>query len=555
MKFIVAIFLSGLVWMPGLSQSTNWYQGERSDESPSNIGTDQVYDEVLKDRKSQTVVVAVIDSGVDIEHEDLQEVIWVNHDEVPDNGVDDDQNGYVDDVNGWNFIGGPNGQQVDGDTFEMTRLYAAYRKKFTDRDPSTLNKDEKEEYEEYVKYGKRIKKEIKKAQDNYNEIKPQFDVFDRVLRHIERIEKEMPLNKALADSLSTLFNSNDAITANILNYYLSETGSIPKAEKMREELVDPLEEGLKHYGYKFKYNWNPDYNPRYLVGDNYADVHEKYYGNPLVEGPDAYHGTHVAGIIAARRNNGVGINGVSDNVRIMVLRAVPDGDERDKDIANAIRYAVDNGASIINMSFGKGASPHKEIVDDAIRHAEKNDVLVVHAAGNSSNNLAENDNYPNDRFAKPKGFLFFRKKYAKNYISVGASAPSKGANMVADFSNYGADEVDLFAPGVMMYSTVPNNKYSIAQGTSMAAPVISGVAAIIRSYFPTLTAVQVKEAIMKSTAPINTMVKKPGSGELVPFTELSVSGGIVDISAAVELASGMKGKKKIKSRKDQEIRP
>lgn len=554
------------------AQSTNWYQGKRTDKAPSNIGTDIVYEKLLNGKPSQTVVVAVIDSGVDIEHEDLKDIIWVNHDEVPDNGVDDDNNGYIDDINGWNFIGGPNGTQVATDTYEMTRLYAKYRKKYNDRDPNSLNKDELKEYNDFVKFGKRIEKETKKSKkqyeeikQQYDEIKQQYDVFSRVMDHIDILSESYDLNADLMDSLSTSFNPNDAIAANIFNYYYSETGMIPSAEALRADLVDPLggsithhEDALKHYGNKFKYNWNPDYDPRHLVGDNYNDVNERYYGNNELEGPDAFHGTHVAGIIGAIRNNDIGINGIANNVRIMVIRAVPDGDERDKDIANAIRYAVENGASIINMSFGKGASPHKEIVDDAIRFSEKHDVLLVHASGNSSLNIDdmddEDENYPNDYFKKPKGFLFFRKKQAKNYLSIGASGPTHSEDLVADFSNYGKKDVDLFAPGVMMLSTVPNNKYEISQGTSFSAPVISGVAAVIRSYFPALTARQVKEAIMESTVPIHSKVKLPGSEELVPFSELSISGGIINIPAAVNVASKKKGKKKIKNKSKRDIK-
>ena len=552
-SFFLFIGIS-LVFVHLDGQSANWYQGDRNDETPYNIGTDQVYDELLKTKKGQTVVVAVIDSGVDIEHEDLREVIWVNADEIPNNGIDDDKNGYIDDINGWNFIGGSDGTPVAGDTYEMTRQYREYREKFKDVDISQLDKKEKEQYDEYVKFGKRIEQEIKKAQDNYNEVKPQYDVFDRVLNHLEKLNETYELDQKLADSLSTLYNTNDAISANILNYYITETGSVPDIKSLRKELVGPLEEMVDYYGSKFKYNWNPDFDPRHIVGDNYNDVSERYYGNNLVEGPDAYHGTHVAGIIAARRNNGIGINGVAENVRIMAIRAVPDGDERDKDVANAIRYAVDNGASIINMSFGKGASPNKDVVDDAIRHAEKNDVLLVHASGNSSNDIDSTENYPNDYFIKPKGFLFFRKKQPKNYISVGASAPSKEEDMVANFSNYGKKDVDLFAPGVMMFSTTPDDDYDISQGTSMAAPVISGVAAIIRSYYPALTAKQVKEAIMNSTGANDTLVKRPGDNQLVPFSSLSVSGGIIDIQAAILEASRMKGKKKIKKYRPEEIK-
>ena len=532
-------------------QSYNWYQEDITNETPFNIGTESVYNTLLKNRTSRTVVVAVIDSGVDIEHEDLKEVIWVNHDEVAENGIDDDNNGYIDDINGWNFIGGRDGSHVQWDTYEMTRLYAGYKRKYDNADPDKLNEKEIEEYNEFIKFGKRIEKETKGAKIHYDEIKEQYDVFAPIMDHIDRISKKHLLDDELVDSLSTSFNPSDAIAANIFNYYLSETGSIPSAEALRAELIDPLKEGLDYYGSKFKYNWNPDYDPRNIVGDNYEDMDEANYGNNFVEGPDAFHGTHVAGIIAARRNNDIGINGIADNVRIMVLRAVPDGDERDKDVANAIKYAVDNGAGVINMSFGKGASPNKEAVDDAIRYAEKKDVLIVHAAGNASLDLDdsedEDENYPNDYYAKPKGFLFFKKKQPNNYLSVGASGPSDSEDMVASFSNYGKKDVDLFAPGVMMYSTVPGDKYKISQGTSMAAPVISGVAAVIRSYFPSLTATQVKEAILTSASPDNTKVRIPGGDDLVPFSELSVTGGIVNIPKAVKAAAQMKGKKKIKS--------
>ena len=548
---ILAILIFPLI---SQSQSINWYQQNRSSDTPYNLGTDEVYEKILNKKIGNPVIVAVIDSGVDIEHEDLKDVIWVNQDEIPDNGIDDDENGYVDDVNGWNFIGGPNGEQVGGDTYEMTRHYKELRTKYNDADPSKLKGEELEEYNTFIKYGKRIDSEVKKARSQYKGFEEKYQVFEDVVNHIENIEEVHPINKDLLDSLSTSFNPNDAFAANIFNFYLEQTGELPSSKELRKELLGPLEEGLNYFGSKFKYNWNPDFDPRHLVGDNYNDPHERYYGNNLVEGPDAMHGTHVSGIIAASRNNTIGINGIAENVRIMPVRAVPDGDERDKDVANAIRYAVENGASIINMSFGKGASPYKEVVDDAIRFAEKNDVLIVHAAGNSSENLDEAENYPSDQFKNPKGFLFWKKKKAKNYISVGASAPSTGQDMVAEFSNYGTEDVDIFAPGVMILSTVPDNEYEVSQGTSMAAPVVSGVAAILRSHFPTLTAEQVKEALMTSTQPVDTMVLKPGSKEEVPFSSLSVSGGIIDLAAAYSVASRMKGKKKLKSGKSGKTR-
>ena len=255
----------------------------------------------------------------------------------------------------------------------------------------------------------------------------------------------------------------------------------------------------------------------------------------------------MAGIIAAVRDNDLGIKGVANNVRIMSVRAVPDGDERDKDVANAIIYAVDNGASIINMSFGKGFSWDKEVVDKAVKYAAKKDVLLVHAAGNSSQNTDEEDNFPNDRYEK-RGW--FRKKMAKNWLEIGALSWKPGENAVASFSNYAKGNVDLFAPGHQINSTTPDQNYQSLSGTSMAAPVTAGVAAVLRSYFPSLTAEQVKEIMMTTVTPVTQKVKKPGHKDgdaLVEFSSLSKSGGVVNAYLAVKKAMTVKGKKKVKS--------
>jgi len=350
---IYSLTLSGL-----MGQSINWYHGERTDSSTITIGTDQVYKNLIKQKRGQQVVVAVIDSGIDIEHEDLDDVIWHNTDEIPENGIDDDNNGYIDDVHGWNFIGGKDGSQVGGDTYEMVRLYANKRARFNDVDPNTLSKKEIEEYNEWNEWGKKIDQEYNGAKKQYDEIAEQGEVLFPVMERIEELDKMNGLSPAEIDTLRESFDRIDQIAANVLEYFVKERGSIPAVDAIRAEVVGPIQEGMDYFGPRWKYNWNPDYDSRIIVGDNYTDVHETNYGNNLVEGPDAFHGTHVAGIIAAERDNDLGIKGIANNARIMVLRAVPDGDERDKDVANAIRYAADNGASIINMSFGKGHSPY-----------------------------------------------------------------------------------------------------------------------------------------------------------------------------------------------------
>lgn len=568
-KSEIILFIAALISLSsieGIAQSTNtdnWYHNPKTEEEPFNINTNIVYKNILKSKRGQPVVVAVIDSGIDIEHEDLAEVIWSNSDEIPDNGIDDDGNGYVDDIHGWNFIGGKDGSQVGPDSYESTRIYALLKKKYEFADPSKLNKRELQEYNTYNRYAQNIKSQYESAKKNYEEILSMEVIYNDIISYVRENYGEGAITQADVDTMGMSFERNGMIAANVFNVLSEQMGYLPDVNEMADILLSDLKEPKDYFGNRWKYGFNPDFDSRKIVGDDYDDLNDRYYGNNLLEGPDAVHGTHVAGIIAAKRDNGIGINGIADNTKIMVLRAVPDGDERDKDIANAIRYAVENGASVINMSFGKGQSPQKQYVDDAVRYAEKHDVLIVHAAGNAGMNIDEADNdyfnddtdkenFPNDTYLNPKGFLFWKKKKADNWISVGASSRFSDENIVAGFSNYGKEDVDVFAPGEFILSTTPDNTYQIQQGTSMAAPVVSGVAALIRSYFPTLTAKQVKQIIVDSTMPLDMLVTKPGTEDLVPFSDLCVSGGIVDIRAAFQMASITKGKKKLKKSKQNQ---
>ena len=548
--FSILVIASLLLSSSLNAQGSNWYHGAVTAETPFNIGTDDLYSKVIKDKKGSSVVVAVIDSGVDIEHVDLVNKIWINTDEIPGNGIDDDRNGYIDDINGWNFIGGKDGGQVGPDTYEMTRAYAKLQQKYGDRDPQGLTGKDLEEYNQYNEWGRKIESEISTGKSRYDEYNGAITFYKDILGYLNDFTGDGDLTPALIDSLRNGTSREAQVSTNVIQAVEADLGRTPTLEEVEGLLLPPdIYGALDFFGNKFKYNYNVDFDPRNIVGDDYYDFDNRSYGNNLVEGPDATHGTHVSGIIAAERNNGLGIDGVSADARIMVIRAVPDGDERDKDVANAIRYAVDNGAQIINMSFGKGLSPEKSYVDDAVRYAEKKDVLLVHAAGNSSENIDVADNYPNDTYEKAKGFLFWKKKKPKAWISVGAVNNSNDENIVAAFSNYGDSDVDLFAPGQNIRSTTPDDTYQIQQGTSMAAPVVAGVAALLRSYFPKLTAVQVKDILLSTSTPVNEMVRQPGSENLVPFSELSVSDGIVNAKAAFIKASQTKGKKKIKGSK------
>ncbi len=534
--FIAGFMSAGLLVTAQDAAPENWFNLDKSQDNVAGVSTEKMYKELLKDRASQTVVVAVIDSGVDPRHEDLKSVMWVNKDEIPDNGIDDDNNGYIDDINGWNFIGGKNGENVNHETLEITRIVAHLQKKYEGKDPASLSKKEKKEYERY----KKLEKEIN---DKREQITQQGMGYIMFASAIKKIKAGVGKDDITVEDLKA-FKSDDEEVAGMLPRLID---IMDKQGASFKEIESEIAGASDYFSGQLNYYYNTEYDPRSVVGDDYSDSYDRDYGNADVQGPDAMHGTHVAGIIGAVRDNDLGIKGVANNVEIMSVRAVPDGDERDKDVANAIIYAVDNGASVINMSFGKGYSWDKEAVDKAVKYAAKKDVLLVHAAGNSSLNTDEEDNFPNDRYEK-RGW--FRKKMAKNWLEIGALSWKPGENAVASFSNYAKGNVDLFAPGYQINSTTPDQGYQALSGTSMAAPVIAGVAAVLRSYFPTLTAEQVKEIMMSTTTPINQKVKKPGhkdGDELVEFSSLSKSGGVVNAYLAVQKAMMTKGKKKVKA--------
>ncbi|GIV31656.1 MAG: peptidase S8 [Saprospiraceae bacterium] len=515
----------------------NWQHLDKLSDGYMGVSSELTYEKLLKGKKSTPVIVAVIDGGVDPYHEDLKDVMWRNPGEIADNGIDDDGNGYIDDVYGWNFIGGKDGRNVHRDQLEITRLVAYYQKKFDGVSASELKGKAKKEYERYLELKETVEEQQRKAMNNYKMYKGVLESVNQVL---EAIGKEEPS----AEDLRNFKSDNPALiqASQILASMIEDGNTV-------EEVKHQIQEGIDYFDSQANYHYNVELDVRPIVGDNYENSYERYYGNNDVKGPDATHGTHVAGIIGARRHNGIGMDGIADNVLIMAVRCVPDGDERDKDVANAIIYAVDNGASIINMSFGKGYSWDKEAVDKAVRYAEKHDVLLIHAAGNSGQNNDEEDNFPNDTYAR-RGL--FGPKKAKNWIEVGALSWKGGQEAVASFSNYGKKNVDLFAPGVAIYSTTPDDTYQKLQGTSMAAPVVAGVAAMLRSYYPDLSAAQVKDILMSTTVRSQdmNMVKKPGSdGELVPFTDLCVTGGVVNAFEAVKKAETVKGKKKHKKGK------
>jgi len=520
---------------------TDWFLRDPETDKLQGVSSEKTYQTLLKGKPSKTVLVAVIDSGIDIDHEDLKDIMWVNADEIPGNGVDDDKNGYVDDIHGWSFIGGKGGN-VNEDTYEVTREYARLKPLYENVDEKKISKKKKAEYE----YWKKVKT---KYDNDFKSNKEQFDLYNNQYQKYESALGQMIYCDSLLSAklgsnvkkstIASVEATNDTIDF-AKNYLTKIMGNIPEDIEVKEfiaelsEYIKQLEGAVEHFGTAVNFGYNTEFNSRSVVGDDPNNLTEKYYGSNDVEGPDPRHGTHVAGIIAANRNNEIGVKGIADNVRIMSVRAVPNGDERDKDVANAIIYAVDNGAQIINMSFGKSFSPNKELVDKAVAYAESKGVLLIHAAGNDGDDLDGKDNFPNKKFAKGGE--------SKTWLEIGASAWGSDKNFVGSFSNYGKKSVDVFSPGVQIYSTTPNNTYENLQGTSMACPATAGVAAVLLSYFPDLTAVQVKDIIRQSSRKFDGLkVTKPGSKDEVSFNELSSTGGLVNVYEAVKLAMAVKG--------------
>lgn len=511
------------------------------------VGTEEVYKNFGLP-SSEDIIVAVIDSGVDVNHEDLQGKVWINSAEIPNNNTDDDNNGYTDDVFGWNFIGGTNGMgtiavdttlkngirllkgdsaaQVNSDNLEVTRELARMRKLKATLEAvgETLSPDKQA-------YLEKVEKIVTESKATADSTLARFKPMLEKMQQGSAVLRAAGLSEITLESVRDFESTDPAVLA--AKKDVLELLSAGYAEARLNRIVD-------YYSSQANFYYNTELNTRSIVGDNYADQREASYGNNDVIGPDSSHGTHVAGIIAADRDNGLGIKGVAQNVKIMAIRVVPDGDERDKDVANGIRYAVDNGAKIINMSFGKSFSPYKRVVDEAIKYAEEKGVLLVHAAGNSNQNNDTEANFPNRKLEKAG-------RQAINWLEIGASAFQKGLELPADFSNYGKFSVDIFAPGVDILSTIPDNGYDTYSGTSMASPTAAGVAALVLSYNESLTLSELRALIVDTSRRYPKLyVNMPGTATKVLFSDLSINGSITD---AYEAVTSLVEQKKAKSLK------
>lgn len=486
------------------AQKKSWGHTDLVIDTIPGMSVEKAYSDIIKNKKGEKVIVAVLDSGMDLKHEDLVNVLWTNTKEIPGNNKDDDNNGYVDDVHGYNFLGESYNEQLEAARVLKMKLGdAALQAKAKAKIDADTQK--------YMGY---------KAQ--LDQMYPAVQNADAAIaKHLGKKDYSKKEVAAIKTEDQSLLQSKSIVTQ-MLQY--SDTMA---------EVLEGLNKDITSITEMLNYNLNLDFNGRTIVGDYPYDMTDTKYGNgnPQNRVETESHGTHVAGIIGAQRGNGKGADGVANNVAIMSIRAVPNGDEYDKDIALGIRYAVDNGAKVINASFGKSFSPNAQWVYDALKYAASKDVLFVHAAGNDSEDLDNpvNSNFPNDQVNNGAEF-------SDNVITVGSLTSKYGSGMVSSFSNYGTINVDVFAPGSEIYSTVPNNKYEFMGGTSMAAPAVAGVAALIRSQYPKLTASEVKKIIMQSGLTTKAKVTVGENSKSSDFNKISKSGKMVNTYNALILA-------------------
>ncbi|HOU97585.1 MAG TPA: S8 family serine peptidase [Bacteroidales bacterium] len=522
--------LGALLIFAGSFAQKNWHLKDIKEDGVVGISLDKAY-KLLKDnhRKSTPVIVAILDSGVDTTHEDLKPFLWVNPDEIPNNGIDDDHNGYVDDIHGWNFLGNAKGENIDGETLEKTRLYGKLLSVFKDKDTNHLTIEEKKDWELFKKVKTDYENDLSEKKREYEMMQK---VYDRTIR--------------VTASLKSYLKKDSITVKDITELKQSPIDSIKNLARMYERIsknnfnAENLLSNIKNIKKDLDTELNPECKVRELVGDNPYDMNDSIYGNNDVMGPSCGHGTFVSGIIAADRTNANDAYGIADNVKIMVLRIVPGGDERDKDVANAIKYAVNKGARILNMSFGKTYSPEKYMVDKALELAAKKEVLCIHAAGNNgeNNDIVLHFPTPNTEVGQI---------ITPYWLDIGASSSKPDENLLAFFSNYGQKSVDLFAPGVKIFSVSPHHRFQTSNGTSASCPVVSGVAALIMSYFPELTTAEVKEILLKSVIKYKHQIIIPTKLEpkgKTSFKKLSKTGGIVNAEKAVKLALTYSKKKK-----------
>jgi subtilisin family serine protease len=527
MKRIIPFIFFITLFTPVMSQEVEevdmtgrqWYFADPSKDKVPGISLEQAY-QFLRHKQGKKVIVAILDSGIDTSHADIKGNFWVNPGEIPGNGIDDDGNGYIDDIHGWNFLGNQEGEVIAGETLEKTRIYRQFHPEFGSVRIANVPKDRMNDYKLYLRAKESYLKDVERCEKNiksYNNILVEFYSVKAEL------EKYLRTKELTYEDVTNIKTKNEKVSAArsfyLLMYHIGITS-------------ETIEEWISSEQSILDTKLNIDNDPRHIAGDNPLDINDTIYGNNDLHATTPGHGTSVGGLVGAIRHNGFGIDGIASQVELMFVRVVPGGDERDKDVALGIRYAVNMGAQIINCSFGKEFSPERWMVDDAIRYAESRGVLIVHASGNDASDNDIEENYPTP-------FLSNGTR-ATNVIEVGSSTKERGPKLISTFSNYGKTTVDLFAPGSDIMTLKPGG-YGSSSGTSLAAPVVTGVAALLLSYYPDLTPAEVRDILMKSVTPYGKKkVINPGTEKKVKMREMCVSGGVVNAYNAVKMAESRK---------------
>lgn len=525
MKFSPAILLSVLlisITASAQQNLRNWHFKDPEKDGVLGISLTKAY-ELLKGRKPDTIIVAVIDSGIDTTQEDLVRSLWVNKKEIPGNGIDDDHNGYADDLHGWNFEGKPNGENMGQNSLEITRTYHRFKEKFKAKTSKDISPADQFHFSQWRRADSLLEREFNEYLDHFPALNETYNSLSAADSYIKRYTGKDTFS--INSMPSTVKRDSLGWSTFVWRQMFSRVAS----GVTNEAIIKDIESYRNRLLYaKRKRTEVPHDIRKEFTGNDDKSMSDTIYGNNNLKSFSGNHGTLVAGIIGAQRNNGLGGDGIADAVKIMAVRAMPGGDEYDKDVALAIRYAVNNGAKIINISLGKPVSPEKKFVDDAVEYAAQHGVLIVHAAGNDGEDLSKSPFYPHP--------VLLNGRRANNFLEVGASGDKLLGNIAAPFSNYSKDVVDIFAPGMQIYNSAANNLYESADGTSVASPVAAGVAALLKSYFPKLSPAQIIDILMRSGTTVTNRVARPGDGVSVPFSDLSRSGRIVNAGRAVELA-------------------
>lgn len=530
----------------GKDSRETWYCKDYDIDKLPGISLDKWYNQNKKKPKN-TVIVAVIDTQIDKNHEDLQDKIWENSKEIADNNIDDDKNGYIDDIQGWNFTAKKDSYVVWGN-FEYIRIVREFKNKFENQTETTVSKNDLYNYKEYLRAKKKLEEELSYYKNRLKSLEYSINIFPAVKDSLKHYFPKEDYTYKQLDSLYKIYKINDKTFRQRREDNDRDLGAmigfmIFRLESSEQTLSEVIESKIQTDSIVNK-NLNVNFDERKFIGDN-PNILEKGYGSKNIsiskEGHRSFqdHNTKVSGIIAANRNNNLGIRGIVQDVKIMPLTISFSGDEHDKDIAMAVYYAVDNGAKVINLSFIKEFSLRQQWVSESFKYAEKHNVLLVHAAGNESFDVDKNPTYPSDNNFDGTGEI------CNNFINVGSISTRLNNTFVSDFSNYGKLNVDLFAPGDEIYTTAAGNTYKFDSGTSLAAPMVSGTAALIWSYYPNLTAVEVKQIILDSGTSYDLEVIVPGTEDKkVPFSELSKSGKVLNVYNAMQLAEKISKKRK-----------